>query len=160
MGEENLKQFVRLNYRLVIDAEVFDRVENLSSLITPTMSKDFNEQLKLAQNVVDVLNQANRNYCGTLLRYSVDKPEIFYAQVRLFAQMKEDEEFYQNFSVHFERQEFFYLIDIVNSVYVELFLIKPLVMSFKSSCSYLLLIVFLFSGQDELEHWTEARIIS
>ena len=57
------------------------------------MSKDMDEQLKLAHKVVDVVDGANRKICVTLLRYSVDKPESSYAKVRLFARKNEDEKF-------------------------------------------------------------------
>ena len=59
-------------------------------MLIPTMSKDMNEQLKLAHNVVDVVDRANRKICVTLLRYNVDRLENCYAQVRLFAIKKED----------------------------------------------------------------------
>ena len=39
------------------------------------MSKDKDEQLKLANKVLDLLNGAKRKICVTLLRYSMDKPE-------------------------------------------------------------------------------------
>ena len=48
------------------------------------MSKDMDEQPKLAHKVVEVVDPANRTICVTLLRYNVDKPESSYAQVRLF----------------------------------------------------------------------------
>ena len=59
------------------------------------MSKDMDEQLKLAQKVVDVVDRANRKIWVTLLRYIVDKPERFYAEVRLLARKKDDENFQQ-----------------------------------------------------------------
>ena len=59
------------------------------------MSKDMDEQLKLARKLVDVVKRANRKTCVTLLRYNVEKPGKSYAQVRLFARKKEDEKFQQ-----------------------------------------------------------------
>ena len=49
------------------------------------------EQLKLAHRTVDVVDRENKKTCLTLLRYSVDKPENSFAQVRFFAVKKEDE---------------------------------------------------------------------
>ena len=46
----------------------------------PTMSKDMDEQLKMAHKVVDVVDRANREICLTLLRYNVDKPESSYGR--------------------------------------------------------------------------------
>ena len=48
----------------------------------PTLSKDMDEQLKLAHKVVDVVDRPNKKICVTLLRYNVDKPENSYPQVR------------------------------------------------------------------------------
>ena len=67
----------------------------MTPVLLPTMSKDMDEQLKLAHKVVDIVNRANRKICVTLLRYNMDKPESSYAQVRLFAKKKEDETFQQ-----------------------------------------------------------------
>ena len=84
MGEADFNQLMRLRNHLVIAAENFAREENLSPVLIPRMSKDMDEQLKLAHKVVDVVDRANRKFCLTLLRYNVDKPESSYAQVRVF----------------------------------------------------------------------------
>ena len=60
------------------------------------MSKDIDEQLKLADKVVDTVDRANRKNCVTLLRYNVNKPESSFAQFPLFAENKEEEKFQQN----------------------------------------------------------------
>ena len=59
------------------------------------MSKDMNEQLKLAHKVGDVVDRANRKHCVTLLWDYMDEPENSYAQVPLCARKKEDEKFQQ-----------------------------------------------------------------
>ena len=61
----------------------------------PTLSKDTDEQLKLAHKVVDVVERANRKICVTVLRYSADKSVSSSAQVRIFARKKEEEKFQQ-----------------------------------------------------------------
>ena len=94
MGEADFNQFMRLRNQLVNAAENFARVENLTPVLIPTMSKDMDEQLKLAHKVVDVVDQAQREICVTLLWYNVDEPQSSYAQVRPFAR-KEDEKFQQ-----------------------------------------------------------------
>ena len=66
------------------------------------------EQLKLSPKVVDVVDRANRKICVTLLRYSVDKPETSYAQIRLFARKKEDEKFQQFVYVNYKLGEFIF----------------------------------------------------
>ena len=95
MGEADFNQFMRLRNQLVNAAENFAREENLTPVLIPTMSRDMDEQLKVAHKVVDVVERTNRKICVTLLRYNVDKPESSYAQVRLFARKKEDEKFQQ-----------------------------------------------------------------
>ena len=70
MGEADFKQFMRFRNQLVIAAENLARGENLSPV-----SKDMDEQLKLAHKVADVVDRANRKICVNLLRYSVYKPE-------------------------------------------------------------------------------------
>ena len=117
MGEADFKQFRRLRNQLVNAAENFAREENFTPVLIPTMSKDMDEQLKLAQKVVDVVDRANRKICVTLLRYNVDKPEGDYAKVRLFARKKEDEKFQQVVYVYYKLEDFIYLLDVMNSVY-------------------------------------------
>ena len=70
------------------------------------MSKDMDEQLKLAQKLVDVVDRANRKICVTLLRYNVDKPESSYTQIQLFVRKKEDENFQQVIYVNTKLEEF------------------------------------------------------
>ena len=119
MGEADFKQFMRLRNQLVNAAENFAREESLTPVLIPRMSKDMDEQLKLAHKVVDVVDRANRKICVTLLRYNVDKPESSYAQTRFFARKKEDEKFQQVVYVKYKREEFIYLLDIMNSVFDE-----------------------------------------
>ena len=89
MGEADFNQFVRLRNQLVNAAENIAR-ENLTRVLIPAMSKDMDEQIKLAHRVVDVVDRANRKICVTLLRYNVEKPESSYAQFRLFSRKNED----------------------------------------------------------------------
>ena len=126
MGEADFNQFMRLRNQLVNAAENFARQENLTPLVIPTMSRDMDEQLKLAHKVVDVVDRANRKICVTLLRYNVDKPESSYAQVRLFARKKEDEKFQQGVYVNFKLEEFIYLLDVMNSVYDKVITNQPI----------------------------------
>ena len=90
MGGANFNQFLRLRNQLFIAAENFAREENFSPRLIPTVSKDMDEQLKLAHKEVNVVDRANRKICVTLLRYNADKPESSFAQVQLFARKKGD----------------------------------------------------------------------
>ena len=116
MGEADFNQFMRLRNYLVIAAENIARGENSTQVLIPTMSKDMDEQLKLAHKVVDVVDRTNRKICGTLLRYNVDKPESSYGQVQLFARKKEDEKFQQFVYVSDKIEVFIYSLDVMISV--------------------------------------------
>ena len=125
MGEADFNQFMRLKNQLVKAAENFAREENLTAVLIFTMSRDMDEQIKLAHQVVDVVDRTNKKICVTLLRYNVDKPESSYAQVRLFATKKEDEKFQQVVYVKHRLEEFIYLIDVMNSVYDKVLTNQP-----------------------------------
>ena len=116
MGEANFNQFMRFRNQLVNAAKKIARDENLTPVLIPTMSKDMDEQIELANKVVDVVNRANRKICVTLLPYNVDKSESSYAQVRLFARRKEDEKIQQVVYVNYKLEEFIYILDLMNSV--------------------------------------------
>ena len=81
MGEEDFNPFMRLRNELVIEARTSGRKKKLSPVLVPTMSRDTDEQLKLAHNVVEILDKANGKICVTMLRYIVDKPGSSYVQV-------------------------------------------------------------------------------
>ena len=76
MGEADFNQFIRLRNQLVNAAENNAREENLTPVQISTMSRDMDEQLKLAHKAVDVVDRANRKICVTLLRYNVDKLRV------------------------------------------------------------------------------------
>ena len=94
------------NIQLVIAEENFGIEENLSPVAIPRMSKDMDYQLELAHKVNDLVDRANRKICVTLLRYSGDESESFYAQVRILAWKKEDEKFQQLVYVKNKLEEF------------------------------------------------------
>ena len=123
--------FMRLRNQLVIAAKNLDRVENLSPVLIQTMSKDMDEQLKLAHKVVDVVDRPYRKICITVSRYNVHKLQSAYCQVRLFARKKEDEKFQQTVFVNYKHEEFSCLLDVVSSVMTKLLLLIPFVVSYK-----------------------------
>ena len=116
MGEADFNQFIRKGKQLVVVADNFLREQILSPFLQSTLSKDMEEQLKLVHKVIDVVDRPNRRICVTLLRYKVDNPETFYAQVRLFGQKKEEENFQQFMYVNYRLDEFVCLLDVMISV--------------------------------------------
>ena len=126
IGEEDFNQFMQLRNQPVNAAENFAREENLTPVLIPTTSKDMDEQLKLAHKVFDVVDQANRKICVTLLQYNVDKHESSYAQVRLFARKMEDEKFQQIVYVNYKLEELMYLLDVMNPVFYKVITNQPI----------------------------------
>ena len=55
-GEADFSRFMRLNNQLVTAPENFGRGKNSSPVLTPTVSKDNDEHIKAAHNVIDVLD--------------------------------------------------------------------------------------------------------
>ena len=90
------------------------------------MSKDMDEQVKLAHKIVFVVERANKKICVILLRYIVEKPESYYAQVRFLVRKKEDEKFQQIVYVKYKFEEFNFRVDVVNSVYDKVFTKQPI----------------------------------
>ena len=79
VGEANFNHLMPLRNQLVIAAENAARVEKLTPVLIPTMSKDMDEQRKLSHKVVNEMDRANRKICMTLPRYNVDQPDRSYA---------------------------------------------------------------------------------
>ena len=98
----------------------------MSPVLQSTLSKDMEEQLKFVHKVIDLVDCPNRKICVTLLRYKLDKPEISYAQVRLFGRKKEEENFQQIVYVNYKLDEFIYLLDVMNSVYDKVIANQPI----------------------------------
>ena len=120
MGEADFKQFIRQRNQLVVAADNFFREQNLSPVLQSTLSKDMEEQLKLVQKEIDVVDCPNRRICVTVLRYKAVNPETTYAQVRLYGWKTEEEKFQQIVYVNYKLGEFLDLLDVMNSVYVKL----------------------------------------
>ena len=117
MGEADFNQFKRLRNQLVIAAENYATEENLFPFVVPTLFRDMDERLILAHKVVDVVDRANRKISVTLLRYSVDKPESSYTQVRIFARKMEEEKFQQIVYVNYKLAEFVHLLHVMKYVF-------------------------------------------
>ena len=119
MGEADFNRFIRQRNQLVVAEDNFLREQNLSIVVQSTLSKDMEEQPKLVHKVIDVLDCPNGNSCVTLLRYKADNPETSYTQFRLFGRKMEEEKFQQIAYVNYRLDEFIYLLDVMNSVYVK-----------------------------------------
>ena len=91
MGESHFNEFIRLRYQLVVAAENCGREGNLSAVQIATTIKDLDKELKRAHKIVDAVVRANRKICVTLMRYNLDKSGSSFAQVRIFAMIKEEE---------------------------------------------------------------------
>ena len=85
------------------------------------MSKDLDEQIKLAHKVADAVDRANRMTCLTLRRYNVVKPNTSYAPVRVLAG-----KFQQIVYVNHKLEEFIYLLDVMSFVYSKVITNQPI----------------------------------
>ena len=56
----------------------------------------------------------------------MEKPETSYVQVRLFGRRKDEEKFNQIVLVDYKLEEFFYLLDVINSVHDKVIANEPL----------------------------------
>ena len=149
MGETDFTQFMRLRNELVIAAEKIARENNLITVRIPTMSKDMDEQLKLADMGVHIVDRANRKICVTLLRYNADKPDSSYAHVRLFPRKKEDEKFQQVVYVNYKLEDVLFLHEVLNSVYDKIITNQPTCTVLRKIISsvYSLSLFFLFESR-------------
>ena len=76
--------------------------------------------------VVEVVDRSHKKICVTMLRYNVEKPEVSYVQVRLFGRRKDEEKFNQIVYVNYKLEDFIFLLDVINSVYVKVIANEPL----------------------------------
>ena len=90
------------------------------------LANDMEEQLKLTHKVVEVVDRPHRKICVTMLQYTVEKPETSYVQVQLFGRRKDDEKFNHFVYTDCKFDEFFYLLDVMNSVYDKVIANEPL----------------------------------
>ena len=125
LREADFNQCVRQRNQLVVAADSFLREQNLPPVLQSKLSKAMEEQLKLVQKLIDVVDRPNGRICVTLLRYKVDNPETSNAQVRLFGR-KEEENFQQIVYVNYRLDEFVYLLDVMNSVYDKVIANQPI----------------------------------
>ena len=84
------------------------------------------EQLKLAHNMTDIVDQANRKICVTLLRYNAEKPESSYSQTQLFAKKEEEKEIQKHVYAKYRLEKRTYLLDVMNPEYDENITNKPI----------------------------------
>ena len=116
-GEADFNQFMQLRNQLVTAAKTYSRGQNLLPVLIPTLSKDLDEQFKLAHKVIDIVDPANRKTFLNLLPYNLEESKSSNAQVPLFSKKKEDGKFQQAVYVKNRLEQFIYLLEVLNSVY-------------------------------------------
>ena len=123
MGEADFKKITRLRNQPVIAAKTFAGKENLSPAQIPTLSKDMDEQLTLAHKVVDVVDRANRKICDAV---RCGQAIEFVCSIPIFEGKLEDEKFQLVVYVAYTLEEFVYLPEVMNSVFVNAIANKPI----------------------------------
>ena len=126
IGEADFNQFFRLRNQLVVAVRDFSKEEVLPFVQVTLLAKDMEEKLKLTHRVVEVVDRPHRKICVNVLRYNVEKPETSYVQVRLFGRRKDEEKFNQFVNVNYKRDEFIFLLDVMNSVHDKVIANEPL----------------------------------
>ena len=106
MGEADFNLFIQRRNQLVVAVRDFSKEKNLSPVQVKPLAKDVDVQLELSHRVVEVFDRPHRKICMTILRYSVEKPETAYVQVRLFGRRKAEKEFNQFVYVNYKLDEF------------------------------------------------------
>ena len=71
MGEADFNQFIRLSNQLVVAVTDFSKEENLPPVQVKLLSNDKEEQLRLSQKVVEVVDRPHKKICVTMLRYNL-----------------------------------------------------------------------------------------
>ena len=107
-------------------ARNLSKEESLTPVQVKLLAKDMEKPLKLTHKVVEVVERPHRKICVTMLRYNVEKPKTSYVQLRLFGRKKNEEKFNQTVYVNYKLDEFFYLLDVMNSVYNKVNANEPL----------------------------------
>ena len=79
------------NNQLVVAVRDFSKEANQSPVERKLLAKEMEEQLKLTDKFVKVVDRLHRKISVTMLRYNMEKPETSYVQVRLFGKRKEEE---------------------------------------------------------------------
>ena len=110
---------------LVIVSGNFAREQNLSTTLIPTFSKEIDEQFKLANKLVDVVNRANKKIHVILVRYKMAISKSLYAQIRTFARKNDDEKFQEIVCLTDKIVEVIFLSELFNSVYHDVVNDKP-----------------------------------
>ena len=100
---------MNLRSQLVAEAESFRREQKLSTVQNAKISKVMVEQISLGNSGVNVVDQPRKKISVLLLHYSAYKAQTFYAQVRIFAKCKEEEEFLPILYVIFKSDEYIFL---------------------------------------------------
>ena len=119
MEDSYFNQFMGWRNQLVIATKNFGEKQSLSPIQILTLFKDMDEQLKLVYWLVDIVGCPERNICGTMLPYNVDKPESLYAQVRLFSRKRKAEKLLETVSVNYILEERKNLLVVLISKYVK-----------------------------------------
>ena len=89
------------------------------------MSKDMDEQHKLAHKVVDVVHGPYSEICVTLLHYNVVSLENSNVEVRFFARKKVDQKLQRIVYKKYKHAEFIYLLVVMSSVCDNVITNKP-----------------------------------
>ena len=116
MGVFDFKQLLCLQNLIVLAVREFSTDETLKEVVTSPLSKDLDEQLKHVQKAITIVDRPKRKIIATMVKYSMDKPESTYVQLRLFTRNSEHDKFQQLVLVNYKYVEFLSLLDVITSI--------------------------------------------
>ena len=152
MRESDFKQFMQLRNRLDITTEKFSGKQNLSLVHIPTISKDMDDQLRLAQRVVDVVIVPREKYLWLCALKSGQAREFIFSS-QMNCKKKEEEKFQQTVCVKQKLDEFLCLRDVMNLYIIKCLLWVHLQFYRKVIATIYPHLISIYSSWDEFEQW-------
>ena len=116
LGVFDFKQLICLRNPIAQAVREFSTDETLKEVVTSPLSKDLDEQLKLVQKAITIVDRPKRKIFATMKKYCMDKPESTYVQLRPFTRNSEHDKFQQLVFVNYIYDEFLYLLDVITSI--------------------------------------------
>ena len=95
MGESDFHQFIRMRNQLVVAVRDFSKEENRPPVHLKLIPKRHGGATQTYTQSCEVVDLPHRKICITMLRYSVEKLETSYVQVRFFGTRKDGRKFNQ-----------------------------------------------------------------
>ena len=125
MEKAKFNQFIWLRNQLVIASQIFGRDERVFLVLMPTMSKKGWTTQSNPQGGWRCRSPLQKDLCDSI-PLDLGQARDCICQVLLFAGKKEDVKFQQYVYVNFKLEDFIYLLEVMNSVFFDVFNNQPI----------------------------------